>query len=106
MRRHHIHDHCRRPAAGGPGIEPRWTPAAKEAVGTSHSSASHVWFTIRCSGHGWATDHEAGGTETAVGIWYHDIKPGNARGNDVRFTFRWQDTDQWDATDYRVDVRR
>lgn len=46
MRRHHIHDHCRRPAPGGPGIEPRWTRAAKDAVGTAHSSASHVWFTI------------------------------------------------------------
>ena len=46
VRRHHIHDHCRRPAPGGPGIEPRWTRAAKDAVGTSHSSASHVWFTI------------------------------------------------------------
>ncbi len=46
MRSHHIHDHCRQPAPGGPGIEPRWTRAAKEAVGTAYSSASHVWFTI------------------------------------------------------------
>lgn len=46
MRSHHIHDHCLKPAPGGPGIEPRWTRAAKDAVGTAHSSASHVWFTI------------------------------------------------------------
>ncbi|MBT8203481.1 MAG: glucan 1,4-alpha-glucosidase [Acidimicrobiia bacterium] len=46
MRSHHLHDHCQNPAPGGPGIEPRWTRAAKDAVGTAHSSASHVWFTI------------------------------------------------------------
>lgn len=34
------------PASGGPGIEPRWTRAAKEAVGTSDSAASHVWYTV------------------------------------------------------------
>ncbi len=44
--RHHVHDHCLNPAPGGPGIEPRWTRATKDAVGTAHSSASHVWFTI------------------------------------------------------------
>ncbi len=44
--RHHVHDHCLNPAPGGPGIEPRWTRATKEAVGTSSTSASHVWFTI------------------------------------------------------------
>ncbi len=34
------------PAPGGPGIEPRWTRAAKDAVGTSATVASHVWFTL------------------------------------------------------------
>ncbi len=33
-------------APGGPGIEPRWTRATKDAVGTARSSASHVWFTV------------------------------------------------------------
>lgn len=33
-------------APGGPGIEPRWSRAAKDAVGTSRSPASHVWFTL------------------------------------------------------------
>jgi glucoamylase len=33
-------------APGGPGIEPRWTQAAKEAVGTARSAASHVWYTV------------------------------------------------------------
>ena len=33
-------------APGGPGIEPRWTRAAKDAVGTSRSAASHVWYTV------------------------------------------------------------
>jgi glucoamylase len=62
-------------------------------------------FAIRWSGDEWATVHEAGGIGTAVQIWYHDIAPGNVPGNDVRFTFRWEDTDEWDTTDYRVDIR-
>ena len=33
-------------APGGPGFEPRWTPASKEALGTARSSASHVCFTV------------------------------------------------------------
>ncbi|MBI3726429.1 glucan 1,4-alpha-glucosidase [bacterium] len=34
-----------RPAPGGPGIEPRWTPSAKDGIGTAYSSESRVWFT-------------------------------------------------------------
>jgi glucoamylase len=33
-------------AFGGPGIQPRWTSAAKEGVGTAYSTASRVWFTL------------------------------------------------------------
>ncbi|MBK7252032.1 MAG: glucan 1,4-alpha-glucosidase [Gammaproteobacteria bacterium] len=33
-------------APGWPGTEPRWTSSAKAGVGTSLSSASHVWFTL------------------------------------------------------------
>ena len=33
-------------APGWPGSEPRWTSSAKTGVGTSLSSASHVWFTL------------------------------------------------------------
>ncbi|MGA9595813.1 MAG: glycoside hydrolase family 15 protein [Acidimicrobiia bacterium] len=33
-------------APGAPGIEARWTSSAKEAVGTAHSAASPVWFTL------------------------------------------------------------
>jgi glucoamylase len=35
-----------RPATGGPGIEPRWTRGAKDAVGTAYSVASSIWFTL------------------------------------------------------------
>jgi glucoamylase len=33
-------------AFGAPGIEPRWTAARKEAVGTAYASSSRIWFTI------------------------------------------------------------
>ena len=33
-------------APGGPGIEPRWTRAAKLAVGTAYSTSSRVWYTL------------------------------------------------------------
>jgi glucoamylase len=33
-------------APGGPGIEPRWTRAAKVAVGTAYSTTSRVWYTL------------------------------------------------------------
>src|SRR5579872_3747691 len=36
----------RRPAPGGPGIEPSWTSSAKSGVGTAFDGRSHVWFTI------------------------------------------------------------
>src|SRR6267142_7267403 len=36
----------RRIAPGGPGLPPRWTRGAKEAVGTAYSSSSHVWYTV------------------------------------------------------------
>jgi glucoamylase len=35
-----------RAAPGEPGIDPRWTHGAKDAVGTSATSASRVWFTM------------------------------------------------------------
>src|SRR5262249_18252037 len=33
-------------AFGAPGIAPRWTQSAKDAVGTAYSSGSTVWFTV------------------------------------------------------------
>lgn len=33
-------------ATGGPGIEPRWTRSAKDAVGTAYSVSSMVWYTV------------------------------------------------------------
>jgi glucoamylase len=33
-------------APGRPGIEGRWTSSAKEGVGTAHSAASPLWFTL------------------------------------------------------------
>lgn len=33
-------------APGGPGLEPRWATATKDAVGTAASSASHLWYTL------------------------------------------------------------
>ena len=35
-----------RQAFGSPGIDPRWTHANKDGVGTAYSTSSHVWFTI------------------------------------------------------------
>ncbi|WP_445632558.1 glycoside hydrolase family 15 protein [Nostoc sp. DSM 114161] len=35
-----------RQAFGSPGIEPRWTHANKDGVGTAYSTSSQVWFTI------------------------------------------------------------
>ncbi len=34
------------PAPGGPGIEPRWTGGAKDAVGTAYSVSSRIWYTL------------------------------------------------------------
>ena len=34
------------PAPGGPGIVPRWTRGAKDAVGTAYSVSSRVWYTM------------------------------------------------------------
>ncbi len=34
------------PAAGGPGIEPRWTRSDKDGVGTAYAALSRVWFTV------------------------------------------------------------
>ena len=33
-------------APGGPGMSPRWTRGAKEAVGTAYASGSRVWYTV------------------------------------------------------------
>ena len=33
-------------APGGPGMPPRWSRGAKEAVGTAYSTASRVWYTV------------------------------------------------------------
>ena len=33
-------------APGGPGMAPRWSRGAKDAVGTAYSTASRVWYTI------------------------------------------------------------
>jgi glucoamylase len=36
----------RNTAPGGPGMPPRWSRGAKEAVGTAYSSSSRVWYTV------------------------------------------------------------
>ena len=33
-------------AFGVPGIAPRWTQSAKDAIGTAYSAGSTVWFTV------------------------------------------------------------
>ena len=33
-------------ALGAPGIAPRWTQGAKDAIGTAYSAGSTVWFTV------------------------------------------------------------
>jgi glucoamylase len=33
-------------ASGSPGIAPRWTQSAKDAIGTAYSAGSTVWFTV------------------------------------------------------------
>lgn len=35
-----------RPAFGQPGIPPRWTRSAKDAIGTAYSASSRVWFSM------------------------------------------------------------
>jgi glucoamylase len=35
----------RRGAPGAPGLEPRWTPSAKDGIGTAYSTQSKIWFT-------------------------------------------------------------
>lgn len=40
-------DHNRETVAfGAPGMEPRWTRGAKDAVGTAYSTSSKVWYTL------------------------------------------------------------
>jgi len=34
------------PAPGAPGIEPRWTAGAKDAVGTAYAVSSRIWYTL------------------------------------------------------------
>lgn len=34
-------------AFGSPGLEPRWTDADKDGIGTAFSNGSRVWFTLR-----------------------------------------------------------
>jgi glucoamylase len=34
------------PAPGGPGIPPRWSRGAKDAVGTAYAVSSRIWYTI------------------------------------------------------------
>lgn len=42
----HFFPICTNPAPGGPGLEPRWTRGAKDAVGTAYSASSRVWYTL------------------------------------------------------------
>jgi glucoamylase len=40
-------DHNRQNVAfGAPGMEPRWTRGAKDAVGTAYSTSSKIWYTL------------------------------------------------------------
>jgi glucoamylase len=34
------------PAFGAPGLEPRWTSSAKDAVATAYAASSRIWFTV------------------------------------------------------------
>lgn len=41
-----VHLTGKNPAPGAPGIEPRWTGGAKDAVGTAYSVSSRIWYTL------------------------------------------------------------
>ena len=41
------HFRGQREAFGAPGLEPRWTDADKDGIGTAYSSGGRVWFTLR-----------------------------------------------------------
>jgi GH15 family glucan-1,4-alpha-glucosidase len=113
----------RRIAPGGPGLPPRWTRGAKEAVGTAYSSSSRVWYTVAAGvltecfyptidtpqirdlqflvtdGHtDWQKRDVSVSTGTSVGVWYVDIvAPSNAAR--LRFTMT-------EGGEYSIDVTR
>src|SRR5579862_213857 len=60
------------PAPNGPGAASTWTRADKDAVGTAHSSASQVWFTM------------AGGIVTEV--YFPDVDTPQIRDFQLMFT--------------------
>ena len=63
-------------------------------------------FLLRWTPDDWSSHLDDHATGTSVGIWYHDISPRDYTGNDIRFTFRWEDTGEWDTADYVVAVLR
>jgi hypothetical protein len=61
-------------AAGGPGIEPRWTRGAKTAVGTAYSTSSRVWYTessIQTAM--WAARVSAGGLRSGSSVVRYEL---------------------------------
>jgi hypothetical protein len=51
-----------------------------------------------------ATDTQA--TSAPMEVYFVDIDIGTADRAPVRFTFHWQDTDQWEGKDYAVEIEQ
>jgi len=78
-------------AFGAPGIAPRWTQSAKDAIGTAYSAGSTVWFTAsagirpRQSMETWTFNRRVRSVRPGTILRIHAAAP---------FRLRWTD-DEW-----------
>jgi glucoamylase len=61
-------------------------------------------FLLHWSKDEWRQAHDTRATDTPLGIHFVDIDLTPADRAPVRFTFLWQDTNQWEGRDYAVEV--
>lgn len=92
-----------RRAFGQPGIAPRWTRSAKDAVGTAYAASSRVWFTVS---RGAVNEVYYPTVATAAGIEFADVIGPADQQAPIRFTFRWPSSDTWEGRDFSVAVAR
>ena len=52
----------------------------------------------------WNTPRDTGSTPTALGVEYVDIHVDPGQKAPLRFTFLWPEDQQWQGTDYAVEV--
>lgn len=61
-------------------------------------------FVLHWTSNAWIVFRDTDSTETSLGIWYADIRPGDILSDSIEFTFYWPESGNWEGRNFSVAI--